>query len=101
MQRPSPRILKQGKLVQVSGIETETSLYAEKASDVKAAEEIDLSIESHTEPKIPVKSAEGRKYPAYERQSISRLKRIVAPIPPIPQKVNKQTQTHRQRHTHI
>ena len=49
MQRPSPRILKQGKLVQVSGIETETSLYAEKASDVKAAEEVDLSIESHTE----------------------------------------------------
>ena len=49
MQRPSPRILKLGKLVQVSGIETETSLYAEKASDVKAAEEVDLSIESHTE----------------------------------------------------
>ena len=35
--------------MQVSGIETETSLYAEKASDVKAAEEVDLSIESHTE----------------------------------------------------
>ena len=34
---------------EVSGKETETSLYAEKASDVKAAEEVDLSIESHTE----------------------------------------------------
>ena len=102
---------------------------------MKAAEEIDLSIESHTEevetentvlvknsiafecdecsyrnnsekglhkhkrmkhrisqtdgaddhevnePEIPVKSAGERKYPAYGGQSISRLMRIVAPIP--------------------
>ena len=36
------------------------------------------------EPEIPVKSAEGKKYPAYGRQSISRLMRIVAPIPKNP-----------------
>ena len=34
---------------EVSGKEAETSLYAGKAPDVKAAKEIDLSKESHTE----------------------------------------------------